>query len=586
MAKFPKQRKKELFSAITHSMKQLKPFRQNRLEMLKLYTGGNYGQSNDKVPMNLTELTVNVYLQRLANSPQINCTTPYFALKNRAGLLALALNHLFSEIDMTDTLEVAVMEALISIGIVKTGIDLTTEVELNGFMHDSGQPFCDPVGLDDWCHDMTAIRYDQGQFFMNRYKVPYELAMDSNLFKKKDKLIEPGDDEYEDRDSNLSQGETTGREQEFSKTIELWDIWVPMENVILTVQGTSKHNEFGGPILRAFDWAGPEHGPYRTLSFNRVPNNIMPLPPASVWRDMAQLANDIFMKVSRQANRQKTITGVRKSGQDDGDRVVKASDGEMIALDDPRNVQEYTFGGAKQETMAFLVYIRDLFSYMQGNLDALGGLSPQADTLGQEQILSSSASARIQKMRGKVEDFTTAVARDLGFYLWTDPAYRLPLVRKTPIEGFEATVEWGPEHREGDYFDYNIKVEPYSMQRKTPEERLAFIDKYLQQVVLPMLPIVGPQQGVSINMEQLNRIYAKYGHMPELEDIISFTNPQLPMQQPVQPGGGKAPVTTRNYVRHNRPGATRQGHDQVMMNTLMGGNNQPSEKASLARPVS
>jgi len=253
----------------------------------------------------------------------------------------------------------------------------------------------------------------------------------------------------------------------------------------------------------------------------------------------------------------------------------------MIALDDPKNVQEYSFGGVKNESLAFLVIVRDMFVYLQGNLDALGGLSPQAETLGQEQMLSANASARVQKMRMRIEDFTTQGAKDIGQILWTDPSYRIPLVKKTPVEGLEAHFEWGPEDREGDFYQYNIKVEPYSMQRKTPEERLAFIDKYMQTVVLPLMPML-QAQGVTVNFEMINRLYSKYGRMPELEEIISFANPQLPMQQPVQTPGMPA-NTKRTYERINRPGATRQGKDQVLMNTLMGGNNQPAEQASLFR---
>ena len=584
MAKLPKQRVAELYSAVTYSMKQLKPFRENRLALLKLYTAGNYGSGSDVVPFNLTELTLNIYLQRLANSPNILCSTPYKQIKHRANLLGMALNHLLSEIEFSDTLEMTVLEAMISVGIMKTGIEMSTQAELNGFLHDAGQPFSDSIGLDDWVHDMSALRYDKGQFFGNRYKVPYELAMDSGLFKDKDSIKEPSQDNREDRDSKLSQGTGGSDRDEYSKTIELWDFWLPAENIILTVQGNDKNREaFDGPVLRAFDWAGPEHGPYRMLSFNRVPNNIMPLPPAALWRDMAELANKLFIKISRQANRQKTITGVRKSGEGDGDRVLNASDGQMIAMDDPKNVQEYNFGGVKQESLAFLVYIRDLFSYMQGNLDALGGLSPQAETLGQEEMITAGASARMMKMRRRVEDFTTLVAQDLGLYLWTDPSYKLPLVQKTPVAGYEASVVWGPEHREGDFFDYNVTVEPFSMERKTPEQRLMFIDKYMQQTVLPMMPMLA-QQGIMINFEALNKIYARYGRMPELEEIISFADPQMPQENPVEVGG-KAPVTTRNYVRQSRPGATRQGHDQVFMNTLMGGNNQMSEQKSLMRPV-
>jgi len=559
------------------------------MDLMRLYVGSHYGQEHGTAaPLNLTELTINIYLHRIVGEPNFIVSTPYRVLKHRAGLLEMALNHLLREIRFTETIETVCLEALISIGLVKIAIAETTQLELNGYLHDDGQPYCDAVSLDDWVHDVQAKRWDQSHYFGNAYEIPYELAMDSGLFgPKKDKISPPSEGvQDEDRDTTLAHGGSGIRERDtFLPTIRLWDIWLPHENRVLTLQQTSeKSEEFSGTVLREIDWTGPENGPYRHLSFNTVPNNIMPLPPISLCKDMAELANELFKKIGRQAYRQKTILGVRKGGDTDGERILEAEDGQAIALDDPKNAQEYTFGGVNRESMAFLIWMRDLFSYMQGNLETMGGLGVQADTLGQEQMLSVNSNVRISTMRKKLERFVEDCGRDLAYHLWYSPTLRIPLVKKTPVEGVEVQTEWRPpKDNEGDFLDYNIQIEPFSMNRKSPEERLVLLDRFVKDTLIPLLPLA-QQQGILIDIERLTKLYSKYSRVPELEDILVFTNPKEPETLPVEPSG-KPAETTRRYIRENRPGATRQGHDQVLMSELLAGNSQPSEKQALFRPV-
>lgn len=587
MASLEKDKVDRLFRSITYSLKQLAPFQKMRLEMLKLYTGSNYAAigSSQATPINLTELTINTYLHRIANPPNVLATSPYAPLKHKAGLLEMGLNHLINEIRFGETLEMAALEAIVGMGIVKTGEAPTTESEINGFLHDPGQPFADHVGLDDWVHDMTATRWDLIQYCGNSYRMPYEIAMECGLFKKnKDKIVQPNAEQEGERDASLSQGGKLGdSENSYLPTIKLWDFWLPNDGLVMTCQQTDTQSEFSGVPLRIFKWEGPEYGPFRRLSFNNVPNNIMPIPPAWLFKDLAELANTLFRKLAKQANRQKTFYGVRRGGEADGERTREANDGEMVSMDDPGNVKEITTGGVNRESMAFLIWTRDLFSYLQGNLDAMGGLSPQADTLGQEQMLTVNSNVRINKMRQKVEAFCGDVMKDLALLLWNNKEYTLPLVKKTPLDGYSATVDWSAKEREGELMDYNITIEPYSVTRRTPEEKLQMIERVLQSLVIPLLPF-GQESGATVDLESLVKVYAKYGRLPELEDIVKFGNPQQPMAMPVE-GGGKPANTKRTYERVNRPGATRQGHDQNMMSVLLGGNPQQAETKNQATAV-
>jgi hypothetical protein len=85
-------------------------------------------------------------------------------------------------------------------------------------------------------------------------------------------------------------------------------------------------------------------------------------------------------------------------------------------------------------------------------------------------------------------------------------------------------------------------------------------------------------QGISVDMEGLIMLTSKLSNLPELRGLVKFTEGQS------QPSDSQSPkTTTRRYERVSRPGASDKGAEQVMINTLMGGKNQASEQAQLAR---
>ena len=150
---------KRLRAAMDHGRKKLKSFRNHRFEAIKQYVGSHYSDegAEDKVPVNLLEMAVNIYMRQLAaQAPKALVTTRHKTLKAPASTLTLAIDHLADEIDLGRTLRRAVLHSLFGLGIVKVGISATGEVEIEGFLHDVGQPFADAIGLDDWVHDMSS----------------------------------------------------------------------------------------------------------------------------------------------------------------------------------------------------------------------------------------------------------------------------------------------------------------------------------------------------------------------------------------------------------------------------------------------
>jgi hypothetical protein len=581
-----------LREALIWSRQRLQVFRENRYDALRQYVGANYSEdgANDKVPLNMLELFVTIYQHSLAaKNPAVSITTKYAQLKATAAKLELAVTNLMNEIEIEKTFARAVKDALFSIGIVKVGLCRETTIEYNGRTHDIGRPYADRISLDDWVHDMTAREIGAAQFMGNRYRMDYEEFMDRKDFnaKAKQDMDVGGDDVYDlyneggdTKAAAISQGQEAHEDGQFRKEVELWDLWLPRDGLLVTLRADTDHD---GRPLKVMEWDGPEKGPYHILSFCEVPDNVMPLAPIANLIDMHTLANSLFRKLGRQAERQKTVLGVQSGAQDDGNRIIDADDGDVLALDNPDRSREYSFGGISQESLAMLLQVRGLFTYLGGNLDALGGLTTQAPTLGQEELLAASSSRRVTEMQKITARWAQEIVRDLTWYAYTDPLWSPQMLMRIANTDIDIPVGLTPEEREADYLDFNFKVEPYSMSMQSPQQKLQSVMQVFQTIILPLAPNM-QQQGIGVNFEGLLKTIAKYLNMTELEDILHFAPGVLDLGE--GPQGQPSPRSAyshRVHERVNRPGATMQGNEQVLSNVLLGGNPQQAERNAVSR---
>jgi hypothetical protein len=184
-------------------------------------------------------------------------------------------------------------------------------------------------------------------------------------------------------------------------------------------------------------------------------------------------------------------------------------------------------------------------------------------------------------MQGRMIGFTQGILKSLAWYLFYDREIELPLTKRLPGTNLSIQEVFSSEMMEGDFLDYNIEIEPYSMSPKTPSQRLQTISQVFSQFIAPFADAMSAQ-GITPNFEGLLKTIGRYADMPELVDILNYG--QTVAESPTAPVAGPR-ETTRRYERVNRPGATKDGKNDVMMRLLLGGNPQSSEMASLGRPV-
>lgn len=576
---------KRLRLAVEHSRKELSPFRRARKKALDAIAGAHYNidKPRERVPINLVEMALNIYVSQLAaKAPAAMVSTANKRLRPRALNLELALNHLFKEVKLGRSLRYCVRDAMLSVGIIKVMLE-REGVEIDGEYHDAGKPYADAIDLDDWVHDMTARQYHKVAFAGHRFQLPYQYVMESSLYKNKDKLrpteLSNNDESGNEKAEALGRGESVNQDN-YQDMVDLYELWLPEPNLIVTMP----FEDLGTGALLVEDYNGPECGPYHFLGYQAMPNCVMPLPPVATWMDLHELANTLFRKLRNQAERAKEIGLYQGTQAADAERISEAKDGDFKRVDSLQATGTIKTGGVDPKTLAFLLQVKDLYSYLAGNLDALGGLSPQAGTLGQEELLTQNASKRVADMQSITIDFVAEVSQHLGFLLWENPIADIPITKKTKYGSAEIPIRWNEEQREGDYFQYNIGIHPYSMQHHTPAAKLQALTQIFNNFIAPYAPQL-EAQGVRINFVQFMKDIQRLSNLDELDGILMYTG-----ETPVSPAGEdprQSPVTSRTNVRVNRPGGTRQGKDQAMSQLLLAGADgvQSGDTAGLMRMV-
>jgi hypothetical protein len=558
---FTKEDFTKLKASVKTSYEKLDSFRKNRLALIEQHAGSFYGDGEKRSPsdtvVNLLGQMVRTYCEQLVSAnPQVAIRTNKMALKAACRNFEVAANHVLKAINIQPALELWVIESLFSMGILKVGVDLPEHTSRSYPFDSSAIPFCEAVFFDDFVFDTNASRWDQIQFCGDQYKELREVVLDDprNNSAILDELTSSDSTNafttgMTEKADHLSTGKEA-YENDDKSHFRLQDVFLPKQRVMVTwvIDGPEEP-------LRVNPWTGPPSGPYIELMYEPILNNVMPKAPAHDIAPLSDLENELVNKMGDQAQRQKTITYATLTGIQDAKAVINASDGETINVIDPNSVKEVSYGGVRQETLTFAQWVNGRASEEGGNLKTLAGLATGADTLGQEELLKSSSSGRIKFYQLKVYQGTARAVEAIAWYIWNDPLVRVDVIDKVPGTDMQLDVTWPIQQNEygqefdtrmGQFNDYNFSIEPFSMSPQSPAQRLQQIRSIVETELLPMMQML-TAQGISIDLQELIRIYARLTGLDELLDIVKMQAPVDDSQTPVDTGGIKPSKTTRVY---------------------------------------
>lgn len=579
-----KRRIPRLRQAIEHCRLLQEPFRRNRHRLVRHYAGFRYSDdgATKPRPVNLGKLFVNIVVRHLvATNPR--CMLGTFNMQHKPVIASMErhVNNYIERMKLDEALRRCAMDSLFLMGIMKVGLSTPLEVEMEKG-RSVAKAFAAPIDPDDWVHDMAVKMIHHACFQGHRFRPPVDAIKESKRYKPlKDKVApvyriynEQGDE----RIGTISQGQY-GDPDEYEDHSELWEIYLPKvgQNGVIVSMLCEGDDE---AVFE--DWLGPELGPFHHLHMNPVPGQSMPSAPLSDLVELDDLINNCYRKLGDQARDHKEFCVVRDEAT--GNTIKDVRNGQII-VGDPGSFTMASTGGVNAELFNFSVHLRGLFAYMAGNMDALGGLGPQAPTLGQEEMLTQSASRIVNEMQGRVVSFTRSILSALCWYEWHNP-YETYKVTK-PIEGLkdlEITSLLTPQQRLIPWEEMQVDVDPFSMGDESPKSRLAALNQLMTQILVPMAPLLA-QRGRTPNIEKYLEMFAHLANNPEVPELVE---PALEMEQYASEGGAVAEnlsnmgtSTTRRYVRENRSQRSLHGQDVALQQTLMGKGGQESEQRML-----
>lgn len=545
-----------LHDAIMLSHKELQPFRDKMDEMVREYIGPNHGDNIAPNPNmnNQIRKYVDIIKNMLApGEPRVIIDTFTGELRASANSLQKAVNRKIIDADLGTVITDCVGQSLFTMGIIKVGLNQSDTIEIGGLKHDVMEPYAESIEFDDFTWDLEANRFEKCQFVANRVNIPLKDVKPSGLFDKEaiDAIEKHGRLHSERRQNQLPANRlATGqyKHEPFRESIDVWSVWMPFEKrSILLLDDTVP------VILRDVEYYGPETGPYHLLGMSDVPGNIMPASPVANLLALHKQGNRIYAKTARQADRSKTIGAVRDKGTEDAIKIKNANDGDMIGLQDPASLTEITTGGANPGLVGMNKVVDDTFNKNAGNVDQVGGLASQADTLGQEKLLSENASVQIQGMAKRVDKVAKSAIKAIAWYMYDDPTSVIKIKKEiVGVKGITVFSQFGPEDRTADFINYDVAIQPYSLNDSTPQQLVAAVNRLMTEILVPMAPQLA-EQGLTLDMAEYVTYVGDNLNLPVIPRIVVSQDGEALTDRDKESTADKpkqAPVTERHNFRH------------------------------------
>lgn len=556
-----------LCAAIRSSRDALKVFQDNRLEIAKQCAGDRFsdGGADERVKLNLLSLYHETFSSLLvANEPRYLMTTPDLPSRAAVRVEQDWLNEQASVMELGETGRIVVSDALMSTGICKVALASPCEAAILNWGISAGEPIAVPVDIDDFVYGTASRSFSTTEFIGHRFRCPLEVARE--LYGKK--AVESADDlsihneEGNERITTLGHGHK--QPEEFEDHVDLWEIYLPRhKRIIILLHSDILEGGDDGKRPTALHEAPaicPPWGPYLFLKFGRVAGAAMAKAPMMDLYELHMDTNNIHRKANRTLRNLKENIGYRRSANKDAESLRLANHLDFVPMEDPEAFKVISMGGTLVQPLltAAAVY-QDLFNFQGGNLSLLGGRKAQSDTLGQDKILNANAGSGVVAMQNKVQAFMSALGASMMWYAHHHPElvmeseYRPQGSRGINRKLYPASVKDKP-NRDFPFSRSKMRLDAYSIQHKTPEERLAAIMTLVDKIT-PMLPLAA-QQNIQVDMEALVDVMAEYSDLPEFKSVLTVREA---VPQGEGPAGGShertmPTATERTYTRRDEGG--------------------------------
>jgi hypothetical protein len=554
---------RKIMDACNRGQKRLANFRAARLHFIQEYVGPYYDKTEGEVgtsAINLLFNAIRILVPTMVfNFPKHTVLTPYLQARDYANLLGLALDQHDIKINIRDTYRAVIVDALFTLGIIKTGLARSKDVYAldEDTKIDAGTIYSEKVDFDNFVADPDSREhmFADARFLGDRIILPRRVLLDSGLYKNDlvERLPRAGDDEDRNRRSQSISMRNIQIDQnhDLEDDVAIRELWFPTANAVVTVPGDD--DVLFDDYMRVDDYYGVKEGPYTFLALTPpVPGNPLPVPSVGIWYDLHVLTNRMAKKVIEQAERQKSIVTYKRASADDAEQMKNAGDGETVAVDDPDGAKVQNFGGQQNSNEVHLAELMNWFNMMSANTEQIGGLKVEAKSATAATMLQQNAAIGLEDMKDLVYTMASQEARKRAWYMHTDPMIQIPLVRRQMMPAMQmpgqpfmtmptiqdVQVILTPETRSGDFLDYVFNIQPESMGRRDSKMRLQQEMAFAQQILPATMTAaqVSMQLGIPFNAAAFLVRMAKDMGIEWLDEVLYDPMFQMQMQQQMMMG--------------------------------------------------
>ena len=347
--------------------------------------------------------------------------------------------------------------------------------------------------------------------------------------------------------------------------VRLIDVHFPYAGVVATwVIRNDSFDSVAERPLRVREYKGHWSGVYGVLNHLYAPDELIPVAQAESTKSIHFLFNDLMEITSEQARVAKYNPLYQAGSEKDMRRIWETKDRHPVSVVDPNRFGALEIPGPTQSQTAYLATLMQLFQRMTPSMDE----PHRAPTATQGELERETTNAVVAEARRKFNRVLQLVGYKLGHLLMNDDNLVLPNSRQLrPGSNVQVDATWYPpsvEPRTAKIDDFDIGIEPYSVRFRSPEERLALLNKMSSQLLVFMQ---AKAAGSPLDIENVLDTMVKYSGLPELRDWYEENDPmfqakkQESQQNPPRIGVGQ--YTRTSVSEKTTAGALEQNLTQA-----------------------